>query len=771
MLPERTWQLPLDTPIPPDLLAAFAGPEFLVRALIQRGITTPRQLQEFLNPNLYQPASPDQLPDLEKAADALYKAIRSGKTIGVWGDFDVDGQSSTTLLVSAIRQLGGKVRFYIPVRERESHGIQLQALKRFLLTGVDLLLTCDTGVSAHESVAFAQQNGVPVIITDHHALPGTLPSALAVVNPQRLPSNHPLQPLCGVGTAFKLAEALYDLANQKQASEALIDLAALGTIADVASLRGDNRWIVQMGLQRIRQSPRPAIQQLCTDMNINYKNFTEEHVGFFVAPLLNAIGRLGDANPIVDFLQSDDRQLISVRSAELRGLNEKRKLQCDQVFAAAMDQIQRDPSLLDLPILILHHPSWPGGVVGIVASRLVERFNRPVILFTGDQLLRGSGRSIEGINLIQIITTQASLLKTFGGHPMAAGLSLIKDNLNAFRIGIAAQIREMVSLPLPPPSLQIDSFLSIPDINLDLAEQIDRLAPFGAGNPALQFAFSNVKLISHRRLGNNRDHLEALVEDDQQNTLRLLWWQGGSQALPTGRFDLAFTLHASDYRGVREVQAEWTHARPIVDQAIEIQPSESRIIWHDHRSASDALEILEQLIMTDPQIQVWKDGLFVPPPQGVFLHQLQPGNKLVIWNIPSSWQALSQALQRVTPSQVYLFGNPSAPDTLDEYMKLLLRLIRYRVNHQNGQVTLEELSSASGMPGNMVSLALDYLSARGILTIISKTQENYILSLEADFARIELYELQQRLHELYNEIKAYQTSFTHLPLELIQTMQ
>jgi single-stranded-DNA-specific exonuclease len=536
-------------------------------------------------------------------------------------------------------------------------------------------------------------------------------------------------------------------------------------------LTGDNRWIVQTGLQLIRTSPRPAIQQICADLSINHNHFTEEHIGFFLAPMLNAIGRLGDANPMVEFLLSDDAQLLSVRSAELRGLNEKRKLQCDQVFIAALAQLQRDSSLLDRPILILHHPTWPGGVIGIVASRLVERFNRPVILFTGGEILRGSGRSIEGINLIQSITAQSALLNTFGGHPMAAGLSLDKELLPAFRDAISKTILETTALPLPPPALNIDAYLTIPEINFELADQIDRLAPFGAGNPALQFALSNVKLNSHRRFSSNKDHLEAIVEDVNQNTLRLVWWQGGNFPLPSGRFDLAFTLHASDYRGVRELQAEWTHARPIETETIEIKKPEGKINWVDHRQATDPGAKLEQILLLNPSVQIWKEGLLFPPIHGVFRQQLRKSDVLVIWNIPSSWDALTQALQRVSPSQIFLFANPSTSDTLEDYLKMLIRLIRYRVNHQNGQVTLEELSAACGLPETMISLSLDYLSARGILQIEKKDSGNLILEMQEGFARVELYPLQQRLRELYNEIKAYQANYIHIPLDGLQSMQ
>jgi single-stranded-DNA-specific exonuclease len=309
------------------------------------------------------------------------------------------------------------------VRARESHGINLPVLEQLINQGVELLLTCDTGISAHEALDYAQSRAVPVLVTDHHDLPPSLPNALALVNPKRLPEDHPLATLPGVGVAYKLAEELYRRAGRPEASAALLDLVALGIVADLALLSGETRYLLQCGLQALRQTRRLGLQAMLELAEIAPQNLAEEHISFVLGPRLNALGRLADANRAIELLTTQDMGRARILALELEGLNAERKLLTDQVFQAAQAQIEADRSLLDEAALVLAHPAWPGGVVGIVASRLVEYYHRPVVLLSAPpgQLARGSARSVEGINITAAIAANQRLLNGFGGHPMAAG--------------------------------------------------------------------------------------------------------------------------------------------------------------------------------------------------------------------------------------------------------------------------------------------------------------------------------------------------------------
>ena len=392
----RDWIEPPKVEVPNSLRAAVGGHPLVAETLVRRGIRDSRAARAFLDPTHYHPTSPSALPHAERAAERLEHAILLGERICVWGDFDVDGQTATTILVSALRDLGASVFFHIPNREREGHGIDLTALEEVLAKGVDVLLTCDTGITAHDGVESASQQSVDVIITDHHDLPPTIPPAYAATDPKMLPQTHALRELPGVGVAYKLAQLLYRRAGRAEEATRHLDLAALGIVADVATQTGDVRFLLQRGLEALRRTERLGLRTLMEIAELDPTGLTEEHIGFELAPRLNALGRLADASPAVELLTTDDLERARILAHQLDGLNARRKMLCDQVTQAAEAQLERDPSLLDHGALELSHPRWPGGVIGIVAGRLAERYHRPVILITAPpgELARGSARSI-----------------------------------------------------------------------------------------------------------------------------------------------------------------------------------------------------------------------------------------------------------------------------------------------------------------------------------------------------------------------------------------
>jgi len=402
------WHLPPEFNISPDLLE-FTNDPLLAQLLVQRGLTTVDQARAFLNPDHYQPAPPEALSDMDIAVARLQQAIEDQESICVWGDFDVDGQTATTLLVSTLQDLGAKVHYYIPNRLTESHGIKIPALKRVLSDGVDLILTCDTGITEHEAITTAQTAGVEVIVTDHHDLADSLPSAQAIVNPKRLSNEHPLRELPGVGVAYKLAQALYQAHRHPTDSEPLLDLVALGIVADVARQTGDTRYLLQKGLEVLRQTTRIGLQALIDSANLNTDHLSEEHIGFWLAPRLNALGRLGDANLAVELLTTTDLSRARIIALQLEALNDRRKMLVDRVVIQALSQLEDTPSLADYHAIVLAAADWHPGVIGIAANRLVEKYGKPAILIAlrPDGQGYGSARSILGCDIHQAIKTQA----------------------------------------------------------------------------------------------------------------------------------------------------------------------------------------------------------------------------------------------------------------------------------------------------------------------------------------------------------------------------
>ena len=576
MVNMREWIEPGTVAVSRALRAAVGGHPLVAEALARRGITQPAQARAFLDPDHYIPSAPAALPGLSRAVTRLRRALAQREAICVWGDFDVDGQTATALLTSALRDLGGNVTYHVPNRETEGHGVALHALEQVIAHGAQVILTCDTGISAHDAVAFARSRGVDVIITDHHDLPPTLPDATAIVNPKLLGDRgegdrgkgggvgggqgsspvHPLHDLPGVGVAYKLAEALYSAAGRAEDVLAHADLAALGIVADLAIVAGDTRYLAQLGLRSLRTPRRLGLVALYEAAELDPANLTEEHISFVLAPRLNAAGRLADATACVELLTTADPAQARIIAADLEALNARRKFLTDRVTQEAEAQIRADRSLIDHAALVLSSPHWPPGIVGIVASRLVDRYGKPVALISaaGDGPARGSARSVEGVDISAAITATAHLLLGYGGHPMAAGFTVEAEQIPAFRRELSAQVAAAGPAGGDGPdhaALAVDAALPLSELSLELVDDLARLAPFGPGNPPLLLRATGLQVTASRNVGKQEEHRILTVADEAGHQQQVVWWSGGGQPAPEGLFDLAYVARASTYRGER----------------------------------------------------------------------------------------------------------------------------------------------------------------------------------------------------------------------------
>ncbi len=771
----KEWLEPPDIPVPAKLramaeLSVAERHPLVAKILVRRGLNTVERVKAFIDPHSYQPASPFELPNMTAAAERLEEAIRRGESICVWGDFDVDGQTSTTTLLSTLRELGADVRYHIPTRDEGGHGVHIPALKRLIDDGVELLLTCDTGVSAHEAVEYAQAHGMETVITDHHDLPPVLPPAHAVVNPKMLPDEHPLHELPGMGCAYKLAEALYERAGRAEEAERYLDLAALGIVADVATQTDDTRYLLQRGLEALRHTERLGLQVLMEIAELTPEWLTEEHIGFELAPRLNALGRLADASAAVELFITDDLERARILATELDGLNARRKLLCDQVIQAAEAQIEQDSSLLKERALVLSHPTWPAGVIGIVAGRLAEKYQRPTILISAppDELARGSARSIPGCDISAAIAAQGELLEGFGGHPMAAGLSIQAERIPTFRRAILKDEGDFLK-PSEPEPLQIDGYLPLADLTLDLVEDLEQLAPFGPGNPPPTLASRNLSLRSSTELGRTGEHLRLLVEDEAGVSQRVIWWRGAGSPLPQGPFDLAYTVRASDYRGQRQVQVEWIDARERVQEArgkkqvagCKSQVASRGLQVEDYRGSNEARGLLAQLRERDG-VQVWIEG--AANTRGCSRYELQAAPALVIWTTPPGPTELRAALEAAAPETVYLFGlNPSDQDHPQAFLRHLAGLVKRAIN-AGGRVDIQALAAATAQREATVRAGLEWLAAHGDVTL-HEENEGVRLEIGDKNPKSDLSQATARLRALLEETRAYRAHFARAEAE------
>lgn len=751
----KKWLQPPSVTVPDSLRDAVGGHALIAESLVRRGIENVSNAHRFLDPAHYSPASPDELPDMDKAVGRLQKAISTGERILVWGDFDVDGQTATSLLVSALRDLGAKVSYHVPNRFSEGHGIHLPTLKTLLDSGVDLLLTCDTGIAAHEAIHYAQRRGVDVVVTDHHALPPIRPAAYAAVNPMRLPEGHPLRELPGVGVAYKLIEALYG----SRSSDHLLDLVAMGIVADVMVQVDDTRYLLQRGLDVLRSGARPGLKAMMERAEIDPAELTEMDIGFSLGPRLNALGRLADANPAVELLTSDDPALIAERVTELEGLNQRRRFLTRQIYEAAQQQIESDPSLLKYAALVIMSEGWHSGILGIVASRLVENYNCPVIVLSEQEgIASGSARSVAGVNIIEAIRSQSKLLRGYGGHTMAAGLSLKAEDVFDLRRGISGVVRETLDRAEITPELRIDGWLDLGEIDLPLAEDIGRLAPFGNGNPPLTLATRGVHVKSRRKLGSRGDHLALTLEDEQGQTQRVIWWFADVDAVPEGRFDIAYTLRPNVFNGKREALMEWLDARPDETAVEVVLPPTYEVV--DYRVHNQPDAALREVRAQYEDVLVWAEaGAKIEG--GISRYGLHEAQTLAVWTVPPDVTVWRAALGTVQPETIVLFGHTPPFSNAQDLLTHLVGVAKYALRAKGGQIHLNDMAALTGQSERLIIACIRWLNTQSELRFEHLGDGLYMVSAGHTPAGNADPEVIQTINRLLREAQAYQQYWMH----------
>lgn len=755
--PKRQWLEPAPIDVPAELASEVGGNRLVAEHLARKGIDTASAARRFMYAERYQPASANELPDIDRAVERLKRAIRAKEQILVWGDFDVDGQTATALLVSALRGRGARVAYHVPNRFREGHGIHLPTLKSKLEAGVDLLLTCDTGSSAHEAADYCAKRGIDLLITDHHALPQRLPLAAAHLNPRRLPAGHALSELPGVGVAYKLIEAL----DGEGECEKLLDLVALGIVADVMTQIDDTRYLLQRGLAVLRKNQRVGIAAILERAEIPPAQLNERQIGFDIAPRLNALGRLDDANPAVELLTTEDWAKARVMAHSLESYNNRRKFLSNQVYQSAIAQVEAKPWLLEYAVLALSHAEWHSGVIGIVASRLVEEFGLPTILITtADGMGRGSARSIAGVDITAALGQVSPLLKQFGGHSMAAGMSLDADTIFDFRKQLSRVVRAL-DIPAAPP-LVIDGLLPFNAISLELCQDIERLAPFGNGNPPLTLLSRDLRLVSHRALGRGQQHLQLEIADEADHRQRVIYWRGAGKDLPSGRFDLAYSLRTDSWKGQRDLLIEWLDCRAHEGAPLEPHAKQPAYEIEDYRQSLDPRRALAGAREWHPSALVWAE---VDRLDGAVNRlNLRACDTLIVWSAPPSAEAWAAALETVKPRRLILFGARNNCENLRPFLQRLAGLAKFSINQRGGLAGLDELAAATNQSERAAQVGLQVLRALGTLDFALMDSGAYrVMPAEAPPSE-RLPALQKRLDLLLRESRAYRKYWLSMPV-------
>lgn len=720
------------------------------RLLASRGITGEKDIEEFLNPLSVTPSDPNVFTDMAKCTARLAKAIDNGEKIVIYGDFDADGVTSTSLLYRTFSHLGANVSYFIPDREKEGHGFDTKALVK-LMTALKpkLIISVDCGISDVEAVNFINSFKIDVIITDHHEAPEELPNAFGIINPKAqnaLDENlstkeiTSLTSLAGVGVAFKVATSLLQHYNKTEFISSILPYAAVGTVADVVPLVGENRYIVAKGLDLIAQGKHYGLKRLIENAGYIIENgLTAETIAFGVAPRINASGRLDTVEEAIKVMISDNPQEIEMAISNLEEFNKIRQTLCQDTFLEADDMVTREGNRN--PAIVLFNSKWHVGIIGIVASKLVEKYYKPTFLMTYSEetkQIKCSARSIEGVHLYEVISSISEVLDGFGGHSMAAGLAFTPDKTPFKNVKelLNKAVKEITTGKELKPFIKIDLELTPDDISVDLVEQISKLEPFGASNPSPVLAMKNLKIKEKRLMGENKNHLRLTVQKDTSE-FNCIWWQKGDISLVNGdTLDVAFHPQINEFRGNTSVQLiiDDIHSEYLKEEEPE---NAGKLKIYDHRKKTDILpQVNDYIKNTKQNIKVFAESRqivemlkpFKNISEKIFSReQSSQCDSVMFFDYPADKETFENIIRETCPASIHLMNYSIKYLDEKEFLKTFSGMLRYAANNNAGKVELRRCASHLGKSIPLISALLDLFEECGFVKIKDKNPAFYII--------------------------------------------
>lgn len=718
------------------------------RLLHSRGIKTEEDIHEFLHPLEMKLTHPNVFVDMQKSVERLALAITNGEKIVIHGDFDADGVTSTSLLYRTFKYLGADVNYFIPDREKEGHGFDTKALVK-IMTQVKpkVIISCDCGISDVDAVNFLKSFKIDVIITDHHEAPEELPAAYSIINPkapnaldESLTAKQitALTALAGVGVAFKVAQALLEKFGKLEFISEILPYVAVGTVADLVPLIGENRYYVTKGLELISNGKHYGLTRLLD--SAGYKGqITSEHIAFGIAPRINASGRLDTVEAALKVLISDNKQEIEMAIQTLNELNKVRQELCKTVFAEADEMIKNNKD----SAIVLFKKDWHIGIIGIVASMIVEKYYKPTFLMTYSEetkQYRCSARSVEGINLYDVISANSELLDGFGGHSMAAGLAFSenKASFEQVRSALCKTAKEMSQGKDLKPFINIDLELTPDDIDVELVEQISQLEPFGANNQSPVFAMKNLQIKEKRLMGDDKNHLRLTcnVGTSEFNCIK---WKSGDISLVKGdTLDLAFHPQINEYKGVTSVQL-------IIDDIHSEYLKEDENLpdfkLYDHRQKTDILPQVNDYVKNSKQnILIFAESKTVLDklkPYGSLYEKaitrdsLKPCDALMLFDYPADRETFDKIFAETNPSAIHFMNYDIKYFDDEEFLKTFYKMLNFACHNNNGKVELRRCASFLGKSYKVFELLFAMFEECELITIKEKNKDYYIVDIKS----------------------------------------
>lgn len=740
------------------------------RLLFSRGIKTDKEIYEFLHPLEMTPYDPNVFVDMEKTIERLSNAVDNNEKIVIYGDFDADGVTSTSLLYKTFKYLGADVNYFIPDRDKQGHGFDTKALVKLMTTvKPKVIISVDCGISDVEAVNFINSFKIDVIITDHHEAPEELPKAFAIINPKApnaLDENltakdiESLTSLAGVGVAFKVAQGLLKHYNKTEFVYEILPFVAVGTISDIVPLIGENRYLVTKGLELISQGKHYGIKRLLESAGYKVeKGITSENIAFGVAPRINASGRLDTVEDAVKILISDNKQEIETSVISLNNFNKVRQELCQNMFLEAEEMLKQEGNRN--PAIILYKPEWHIGIIGIVASKLVEKYYKPTFLMTYSeetQQFRCSARGVEGLSLYDIISANSELLDGFGGHKLAAGLyfSKEKSSFEQVKSALNKTIKEMLNGQELKPFIDVDTEVYPTDINVELVEEISQMEPFGASNPSPIFAMKNLKIKEKRLMGENKDHLRLSVQSGTCEFTCVRWQMGDISLVPGDMIDIAFHPQINEYNGNTSVQLiiDDIHS----DMLKNDEPQEVGLKLYDHRKKTNILPLVNDYVKNSKQnIMIFAESKAVKDLLTPFSNlitktftreKVTPCDSLMFFDYPADKETFDYIIEEARPSSIHFMNYNIKYFDDKEFLTTFIKMLRYAEHNNEGKVNFLRCSSALGKSVETVLTLLDLFEDVDFIKISEKNHEFYKIQLN------EIKDLSPVLHnEKFQEVK------------------
>lgn len=765
-----------------------AGKQSIIDRLLEvRGIKGEEARRDFLNPLGITLMHPNAFCDMSKAVDRIVKAIDEKENILIYGDFDADGVTSTSVLMKTFSYLGGNVDFYIPDRESEGHGLNTKALVQLLTKKKPkLIITVDNGISSVEEVKFINSFGRDVIITDHHEAPDELPPAYAIINPKAMNALdekltscqiESLTSLAGVGVAFKLAQGVLEKYNKLDFSYEILPFVTVGTIADLVPLIGENRYFVTKGLELIAAGKHYGLKRMLDVAGVGTDNgLTAEQIAFTVAPRINASGRIDNVEAAVKVMISENKQEIEMAIIALENFNKLRQEMCSQTFAEA-DEIWRNSRSRDNAI-VLFSKDWHIGIIGIVASKFVEKYYKPTFIMNYNEenkCFRCSARGVKELSIFDILSNISEYLDGFGGHQMAGGCSFAEENasFDLVKNAINKTVDEMLNGQKLVPSIDIDMELSIDDVDISLVEEISKLEPFGMANPSPSFVVRNLVLKQKKLMGATKEHLKLTVETNS-GTLDCVWWSRGDIPLVSGdRLDIAFAPQLNTFNGVTSVQLVLKDVHS--DALKEEEVAKTKI--YDHRKKTNILaQVNDYIKNSNLKISAFVEDKNIleslRPFENIIKNvikrdNIQKSDVLMFFDYPADEDILQRVLSGVSPDVIHYMNYSRGKYDEESILKTFSGMMRYTCNTLEGDFNIDRAASALGLTSEIIEVLLEMFEDVGMIKILERADDRF----KIDF--ISTVELSKTLHtlkyaefiELMNTVNEYKHKFMTIELE------